>query len=171
MSAFVVDKAHIDALVAAGLGYKRYGEMSWYHDGDRHDLKLNTADAVGQMLWSENVTSVEYRYSPESRENIYGEAFGDQTPVTDLPGNYQLEIIAPGVEPIEVPQWSSEYRYPFETRVRKPVEILKAISCLEYQSCEHPGWDESEAKAFCDALREQMINALPGYDDAAWGIS
>jgi hypothetical protein len=51
-----------------------------------------------------------------------------------------------------------------------PVVILKAIACLEYQSCEHPGWEGSEAHAFCEALRKRMIHRLPGYDEAPWEI-
>ena len=51
-----------------------------------------------------------------------------------------------------------------------PVVVLKQISCFEYQSCEHDGWEKSEAKAFCDALRSKQINRLPGYDDAPWGV-
>jgi hypothetical protein len=48
---------------------------------------------------------------------------------------------------------------------------LKAISCYEYQSCEHPGWRKSEAHAFCEALRDMAIGCLPGYDDAPWEIN
>lgn len=46
------------------------------------------------------------------------------------------------------------------------VEVLKTIACYEYQSCEHPGWHDSEAHAFCQALRHTMISELPGYDKA-----
>lgn len=51
-----------------------------------------------------------------------------------------------------------------------PVQVLKAISCLEYQSCEHPEWEASEAKSFCEALRRRTIGFLPGFEDAAWEI-
>ena len=53
---------------------------------------------------------------------------------------------------------------------RSPVEILKAIACYEYQASEAPDWDESETRAFCQALRLAMIRRLPGYDEADWGI-
>lgn len=49
-------------------------------------------------------------------------------------------------------------------------EAFKAINCYEYQSCEHPGWEGSNAKAFCDALTARLIYTLPGYDEAPWGI-
>lgn len=57
------------------------------------------------------------------------------------------------------------------TRFKKdPVQVLKAISCLEYQSCEHPDWKNSEAKAFCEALKDRAIENLPGYDGAKWEL-
>jgi hypothetical protein len=167
MSAFIVSKEHIDALVTAGMA-SRYGEMSWRAGDERHSLSHSTTSTVGAMLWAENVASVEYRYSPPGREQTYGEGFGEAVTGSDLPGTFQLEMIAPGVEPVSVPQWFSEYRY--TRRALSPVEVLKAIDCYEYQSCEHPEWDESEAKAFCDSLRSLQIGMLPGYNDAKWSI-
>lgn len=49
-------------------------------------------------------------------------------------------------------------------------EILKAVNCYEYQSCEHDGWNRSQAKAFCAALKEHLIREVPGYEAAPWGI-
>jgi hypothetical protein len=40
-----------------------------------------------------------------------------------------------------------------------------------YQSCEHPGWEESEARKFCQQLTEGAIARLPGYEAAAWEIT
>lgn len=51
-----------------------------------------------------------------------------------------------------------------------PVVVLKQIACYEYQSCEHDGWKTSDAFKFCQALTSEMINALPGYEAAPWGI-
>ena len=70
---------------------------------------------------------------------------------------------------------SVAYRYPDDTFDELPgsfsvVEVLKAIDCYEYQSCEHPQWKHSEAHAFCAALRRRLIGTLPGYDEAPWGI-
>lgn len=52
----------------------------------------------------------------------------------------------------------------------EPVQIIKAINCLEYQSCEHPGWDKSEAWYFCRALKSIAISLLPGYQEAKWEV-
>jgi hypothetical protein len=51
-----------------------------------------------------------------------------------------------------------------------PVVVLKQISCFEYQACEHPEWKDSKAKEFCEDLTNQMIGALPGYEEAPWGV-
>ena len=51
------------------------------------------------------------------------------------------------------------------------VELIKALHCYEYQSCEHPGWRTSQAHSFCRALEHRLIGELPGYDDAPWAIS
>lgn len=51
-----------------------------------------------------------------------------------------------------------------------PINVLSCIACLEYQSCEHPGWARSEAKRFLSELRDVAIRQLPGYADAPWGI-
>lgn len=52
-----------------------------------------------------------------------------------------------------------------------PVQVLKAIRCYEYQSCEHEGWTGSEAWTFCERLTATAMGKLPGYDAAAWEIS
>jgi hypothetical protein len=50
------------------------------------------------------------------------------------------------------------------------VRVAKAISCYEYQSCEHAGWETSEAKANIDRLARSLFRRLPGYEEAAWSI-
>ncbi|WCA42335.1 hypothetical protein [Actinomyces oris] len=66
------------------------------------------------------------------------------------------------------------YIYSYATPARfdwEAIDILKAISCYEYQANEAPGWDTSTARAFCEALRRAVIPALPGYADAPWEIT
>jgi hypothetical protein len=153
MSAFIVDKAHIDALIQAGIrsgspargSYTlrwRVGENpEWTGDYEGYSVKLreqtreltrHTQDRVGAMLWNENRRSVDHRYDEANDREVYR--------------------FAP-------------------SKVTTPVAILKALDCYEYQSCEHDGWETSEAHAFCAALRRAMIHALPGYEDAAWEIT
>ena len=51
-----------------------------------------------------------------------------------------------------------------------PVVILKLIDCFDYQACETDDYEESDAAAFCRALRLRVIHELPGYDAAPWGL-
>jgi hypothetical protein len=54
MSAWIVSKTHIDALVQAGI--------------EREMVRPEEADEFGRMLWAENLASIHYRY-PDTREN------------------------------------------------------------------------------------------------------
>ena len=51
---------------------------------------------------------------------------------------------------------------------------VKAIGCLDYQSCERNDWDDSEAKKLLDkmyaALDGDKMRDTKDYQDAPWGI-
>jgi hypothetical protein len=57
-------------------------------------------------------------------------------------------------------EWAAFHAFP-------PAQIHWAARCLRYQSCEHPGWEESEA---C-RLVEEIIARTPGDEDAEWEIT
>jgi len=151
MSAFVVDKAHITALIDAAMA-SHYKPFGWYHGEradhpgwpQRHEL-IGRQDEVGQMLLDQCVESVGCRYKDSTHTNLPG------------PGN--AEWMVPYV-----------WRRPFNSprRMPTPVEALKAIHCYVYQSCEDPEWEKSESYAFCLALEHDLAQRLPGYDDAPW---
>lgn len=144
MSSFVVDKAHISAILRGAWAVTRRDGLYYFHQGP-HLVKLGdrlAANKIGQMLLEENVCSVMGRY-PDSD-------------ITNLPGRIDAEWLVP-----------------FEARmvgggVPTPVQLLKLLSCYEYQSCDHEEWEQSEAKAFCDSLRGYAISHLPGYEEALW---
>jgi hypothetical protein len=50
------------------------------------------------------------------------------------------------------------------------LHILSCLNCLEYQSCEHPEWNESVAAQLLNQIRRAAIRALPGYEHAPWGL-
>ena len=52
-----------------------------------------------------------------------------------------------------------------------PVQVIKAVNCLDYQSCETDDWPETEAYAICQAIIARAINHLPGYDNAEWELT
>lgn len=51
------------------------------------------------------------------------------------------------------------------------VQVIKLAQCVEYQSCETPDWDKTMAKQLIDAIIQQAIVKLPGYDAAPWTIN
>lgn len=51
------------------------------------------------------------------------------------------------------------------------VEVAKALQCYEYQTCALRDWAASEAYAFCRSLQNLLVQAIPGYDNAPWGIT
>lgn len=42
-----------------------------------------------------------------------------------------------------------------------PVAVLKAIGCYDYQTCEHPGWDDSEARTLTGRLHDAILDRHP----------
>lgn len=165
MSAFMVDKEHIDAIVTIALFGPRGMEGDWErprweahdprvtehdaqeyrecvreHDASRYAVTISP-DRLGDILWTENERSIEARYPSDHAEM--------------LTADYCLG-----------------YRYQPWSRIGLThAEAFKAIDCLEYQSCEHDDWRDSEAKRFLDVLRGALIGTLPGYGAAKWEVS
>ena len=54
---------------------------------------------------------------------------------------------------------------------QSPVELIKACHCLDYQSCEHPEWEDSEARQILLRIVDTESQRVEGYEQAAWGIS
>jgi hypothetical protein len=131
MSAFIVSKQHIDAIVTTALAWR---VPTPGNHGTRMHRFSSAAQELGQMLWTENFRSVNFLYR-------------DERPEKQL---YQPNF--------------------YSAKVLDPVQALKAIACLEYQSCEHPDWEASEAHRFAEAFRCEAISRLPGYEEAAWEI-
>jgi hypothetical protein len=152
MSAFVVDPTHIDLILSVGVHGPRQGtgegHLPWsppYIDEllegrATGPLDPTRANRAGAALLGECIASVAHRY-PDS---------GPQ-----LPG------------PIPTPD-PARYEWTDFGAALDPIEALKAIDCLEYQSSEHPGWAASGAHAFCGRLRVALIAAIGGYEEAEW---
>ena len=128
MSAFIVCKEHIDALVT----YMLDERMSYWTGSDRVYVTRNNASETGQILWDENQRSVNYRYNEQ-----------------DEPEAYQFAHFA---------------------RSLKPVEIIKAVHCLDYQSCETDDWESTMSWRICQTIISHACHRLPGYEQAEWGI-
>ena len=148
MSAYIVDKEHVQYLVDAAMQSASGGAFRWYHGGEWRELQKGDkerAAEVANMLWCENIKSVSHRYPYESSATLPGTRQGAGEVVTedDFHGIRWLNFV--------------------------PVQVAKACDCYAYQSCEHDEWETSEAKAFTDSLKESQWRRLPGYDAAEWG--
>lgn len=137
MSAYVVEKAVIDVLVAAAVSAGL--------------VPAGGEDAAGQMLLDECVKSVAYRY-PRDGDN-------------ERPGCYDVWD-CPAEERVGQWQTPYVYRQPTGGLVGGWADVSKgedpvqvAAQEYDYQSCEHPGWRSSGACKLVDQLRQQAAVA------------
>lgn len=168
MSAFIVSREHVDVIVALALhgprGQTVSPDTAWHgpswsvndprdvehwqeiqrtrveHDSivDAGRTDRTSASELGELLWAENVASVRARYSD-----------ADDARMVPL-------------------DFYNGYAYSRPAYLPTAVEGLSAIGCLEYQSCEHAEWRDSQAQRFLESLRDCLIGCLPGYRDAPW---
>jgi len=158
MSAYMVSKEHIDAIVyAAYEGPKDngrpsgYGRQTWYRPGFKgnngeNQVDFHNLDELGKLLVKENLSSIHARYPDTIADPKHTPGPCDQ-------------------------YWLQPYTWTRPTRRLNAVEALKALACYEYQSCEHQEWESSAARQFCESLRHALIGCLPGYDEAEWGVA
>jgi hypothetical protein len=130
-------------------------EMSaWFVSKDDIDLivswikpsSVEEGTRLGKMLWRENVKSLRARYAGP---------------------NYEAEHREQDAE-VEA--------YVFrQLHGVRPIPLAKIIDCYDYQSCEHEGWETSEARALCVAIQNALNlpdkhHDLPGWKAAPWGV-
>lgn len=161
MSAYVVDRAHIRFLVEGALRGYSTSNFSWWDEQSKQRVYLQarggraapgrhlSPDELGQLLWDENIRSVQYRYPSDC----------------PFPGAPAADCSLPGPigESFQYVHREAFSWYP------DPVEVLKACQAYAYQSCEHEGWFASPAWSVIQSLQQKMICRLPGYEDAPWG--
>jgi hypothetical protein len=128
MSAYVVSKATIDAIVTA---VSRHADL--WPSACLDVPPDERANYLGQTLWDENRRSVDHRYR-----------------------------LTPVLVPYQVP--------PRLAVSPTPVELLKLLRCLEYQSCECPDYRSTRAWEMNADICRAAVRHLPGYDDAPWGL-
>lgn len=61
---------------------------------------------------------------------------------------------------------------PFMRRTWTTLELVKALHSYEYQTCECPDWDETEAHSIVQTLERDSWDRLPEYEAAdTWSIN
>lgn len=150
MSAYMVKREVIKYLITAAGSLeilKNEDTFRWYHNGKWHELRkyeTDRATSAGQMLWDANKKSIEARY-PDTIGHP------DRMPGVVIGENYI---------------YAHSQRL---TGIINPLQVIATCNCFDYQACEYEGWEDSEAYAFIEALKEMAIMALPGYDEMEWG--
>lgn len=143
MSAYMVDRHHIAYLVAAASSRSILRGCNLYFANQQFGQceSKERETEIGQMLWDENFASVTHRYDDCDFDHLPG-PIGESYVYEQ--GNLHWHKI-------------------------DPVQVIKSCDNYAYQSCEHPGWEASVAKAFIDELRASAWHSLPGYEGAEWG--
>jgi hypothetical protein len=106
------------------------------------ELITTTPDEAGRMLWRENLNSAKYRY-PNDKDG-------------ERPGPCDFRD-----SDVDTYTWT-------ESPVLVGAALHTAIRGYSYQACEHPEWEDSEAKRLLDKL-----DAATGSDeltDDEWEI-
>jgi hypothetical protein len=158
MSAFEVDKTHIDVMVSAALQRIHGDTLKWYH-GEIPDTMPGEALPAAE------------------RYQLYLDALkaAERTVTRDNAGMWGALLVAENRKSVnhryDESEWEEPYEFTEYAGTFNPVAILKAINCYEYQACEHPEWKTSEARSFCEALTARMIHMLPGYGNAAYEVT
>ena len=156
MSAHIVSRAHIDAMVDAGLRAARRDRspyFRWYTNPttttiEGYELHSGNADEIGRMLWAENVKSVCARYPSDTRDT--------------LPG------------PVGAADEVEGYTFKRPRYDMDAMPLVKAIHGYEYQTDTHGEWRDpaNVARAFCDALVHRLVSGHHEYEQAGtWEIS
>ena len=131
MSAYIVDRNDINFMMKAAEHYDVYWQDTRMKRQSDVDYRK-----TAQMLWDENIKSVQYRYPDcaESLENAPGPIGEDFKITLDDANTLYGSINA----------WS----------------VIATCRTYEYQSCEHPGWATSEAARFVEILKSYALSKV-----------
>jgi hypothetical protein len=159
MSAYIVSKETIDALafyatrpgsdslraptLSEGLCAAEQRELI----GD-HTTCSDHRRAIGRLLWSENVRSINARY-PDTRDSFANMPGTDGT--WTGPREYDPPLTT-------APAWTLPASW-----------IVRTCDHYHYQACEHDGYRASVACRIVDHIRETAVRQMIG-DDAPWGL-
>ena len=147
MSAYILDPSHIDAMLSVAINgpAESATRVRWiapYVDElfpDRSGpLTRELATPAGRILMRACIASVSYVHE-------------------EPPGRL------PGPDPNPDP---GQYEWTDVGQLLRVIECCKAISHFEFQSCAHPDWAGSGARAFCGRFRDALIACIEGYEDA-----
>lgn len=143
MSAFVVSKEHIDLIVHAVL----YPPVE-----DIPTVQSFRADIAGIVARNSKhdlgfATNLGRLLIEQNVRSVLYRHRGDYSMIPEYANNYSFTPL------------------PFQPT---HAEIMKALHCYEYQSCETPDWDLTPAYAIVERIGWFLSHTLPGYEEAPW---
>lgn len=109
----------------------------------------------------------------------YADAMGNTQQLSSLDAGSMTRagqmLVEANAESMAARYGEHDHSYPYQYQRPKrtdwtAVDVLGALSCYEYQACETGTFETSEAGRFCEALRNGLINRLPGMNTAPWEI-
>ena len=180
MSAFMCSDHHFRvlaaAIVLAGVKWRRNLKITPFAS------RCAEFDHVASVLAKENARSVNYRYAHHGEKEVSTKHFfgGKDAPIGDdfttpngaewcvdkVCDHHSRQMIGVSL------QRTGQPIKPYSALV-----VYKALQCYEYQSCEHPTWQKSEAFRMYEAAsaffaREAIHSGMrEAYDRAPWGFS
>lgn len=153
MSAWVVSSEHVDVLVRLAIAGPSDGIPSVL----RLDFPVRVQDDSGR--WRKVAPVDDLRHSDLIDPSEIGEV---------LLSENRRSVAHRYSEPDEDVE---PYVYTDPGFAPTCAEAARTLSCLAYQSCEHPDWEESFARRIVLRLQDAVLGALPGIDEAPWGWS
>ncbi len=136
MSAFVVHTAHIDVLLRYAL------EANPQSFSERFTWR---AAIGGPAEWTQLTTSRTIHTPPDHTTADEAGRMLMEENVASVCARYEQDTA-------EIYPDALTYTYTDPGFTPSAPAILKAIACLDYQSCEHAEWESSQARRFLDAL-------------------
>ena len=179
MSAFMCSDHHFRvlaaAIVLAGVKWRKLKTPPFA-------TRCAEFDHVASVLAKENARSVNYRYAHHGEKEVSTKHFfgGKDAPIGD---DFTTPNGAEWCVDKVCDHHSRQMIGVSLQRTGQPIKpysalgIYKALQCYEYQSCEHPTWQKSEAFRMYEAAsaffaREAIHSGMrEAYDRAPWGFS
>ncbi len=108
-----------------------------------------------------------YTEPPGAPGGVRNEIYGNETKVASLLLNENIRSVNGRYAQADEFQTLQFKQVSLNTT---PVQVLKLINCLQYQSCENDDYKDSDAYKCIKAIEGAAIRKLPGYDAAEWCI-
>jgi hypothetical protein len=138
MSAWVVSHHHIDLIVSTAIDHAV--SFKFLDIGVLETATESNAQALGLMLWTENVRSVVYRY------NLAG---------SEEERDYLAALNA--------------YQFRRYSNIRTSA-AASALACYDYQACECPDYRQTAAAFFVSQLQQAVGERSDDYAKEPWGF-